>query len=69
MCDWNSKESIRKWAEKVVNDPSANIRDSERRMLLAMAERMIAAGRLRGDISELWKRAGFGSDKLYDLYL
>lgn len=68
---YNSKEEIGKWALSVLAEAFNNkkINDHDFNLLKNMAHNMIEEGFLRGDISEAWKRSGFGSDILNNLYL
>lgn len=67
----NVKASLRNW----VNDNCSTakrfglISQKEKELLLAIGYGMAEFNYLRGDISEIWAKLGYGPDKLHDLYL
>lgn len=71
MEDRNSKKFLRDWMFSVLQDglkrKTITLDDYDHLYIIGTA--MIEKGLWRGDISEEWKRLGFGSSKLNDLYL
>ena len=71
MQNYNSPESIAKWAKSVLDKAlkESKINQHDYDMLMQHAKTLIDDGQWRGNISEYFKSSGFGSDILDDLYL
>lgn len=67
MLNWNDPERIEKWAENALSGADT-LSEGERTRLLSIARKMVSEGYWRGNISDAWRREGYGPAHIPDIY-
>ena len=67
MPNRNSPEMIKSWMEKALLQSDITI--DEYHLLKEEGMKIIDSGGWRGDVSEKWRRMGYGPDRIRDMYL